>query len=311
MAIIKINDTTSYDNNRLCGPSKTKNKLAYSVAELRTIAKSLNIKPLPKTSIDLCHEIKKKIKAQFGVDIVVTVQGGKAPAIAKVSNAPKSGAKVPSAPKVQFDLTVDCSKKGKDSLYTLAELKAKAKQLGIPIGKLNKEPLCAEIKKKLLAAAGKKNTPVPKPVTPAAIGKKKKTPMPKPVTPAAASASASASASSKAHSPLGYIPQSDFVKIKPGLTFNMNVDCKAKKTVSNPNNYSKKDLQTFAQALGMKLKKNNLESCLAIKERIRELYKKPSPAKYGSPLEPTPTPPVPLSEKELMDAIRKCLNLKN
>jgi hypothetical protein len=302
MAIIKIDNVTQYNTDRLCGPPKTKNKAAYSVAELRAIAKSLSIKPIPKTSIELCQKIKERVKAQFGVDIIVTVQDG-APAAAAAAKKP-SVAKKPKPPSekpaakpigVKFDPSVDCSKKGKDSLYTLAELKAIAKQLGISIAKLNKEPLCEEIKKKLAGApAAPKKTPIaPAPKkTPIAPAPKK--------TPVAA-----------ATSPLGYIPNSDYVKIKPGVTFNMNVDCKAKKTLSNPNNYSKKDLQVYAQALGIKLKKNNLESCLAIKEKIRELYKKPSPLKSGLPLEPTPTPPAPLSEKDLMDAIRKCLNLKN
>lgn len=299
MAIIRIDDASQYDTNRLCGPSKVKNKMAYSIAELRAIAKSLKIKPIPKTSADLCREIQAQLKAKYGVDIIVTVQNGPPPAPPAPLAPPAQPAPLaPPAAAVDFDMAVDCNKKGKGSLYTLEELKIKAKALGIPITKMNKVAICEAIKAKLGGG--------PQPVA--------QQPVFAPPQPVAPQPTPSPPKNVISSSPLGYIANSDFVKIKAGLVFNMNVECGAKKTISNPQNYNKKDLEKFAHALGIKLKKTNTESCNAIKEKIRTLYKKPSavpPSAAALPLQLSPTPTTPLTEEELIAAIRKCLNLKN
>ena len=90
----------------------------------------------------------------------------------------------------------------------------------------------------------------------------------------------------------------------------MDADCTAKKTKSNPQNYNKDDLTKFASKLGIKMKRTNTESCNAIKEKIKEVYTKPI-IQQDTIKSPTPTPKKTLSEQELVDAIRKCLKIKN
>lgn len=181
---------------------------------------------------------------------------------------------------LQFSKTYDCKLKGKNSL-SLDDFKKMAKDLKLSkISGLNKEKLCEKIKQVKFAKSPTK------------------------------SPTKSPAKSPTSKSPLGYVHDSNFVKIGKNLVFNMDVDCDAKKTKSNPQNYNKDDLLKFASELGLKLKKTNSDSCRAIKNRIKELYPKNVPD-GDSVKSLSPTPKKSMGDEELIQAIRKCLKLKN
>lgn len=255
-----------FDLSRKCGARKS--KTTYGKDELVAFAKALGIAPLPKTNKELCEALGKTIKTKFGKDIQM-----------------EGMEKKKKEEKKKIDTAYDCKKKGKGA-YTLEEFKQMAKELGMTVGKLKKEALCEEVKKKLTT-----KTPSPTPKTPSPK------PSPKPKTP-------------PSKSPLGYKHGGSHVKIASGLVFNLDVDCKGKKTKLAPQNYNRDDLLKFAKALDMKLKKTNAESCNAIKQAIVKKFPKPHKA---TPVlkSASPTPTQPVTSKELIQAIKKCLNLKN
>lgn len=302
-----------------CGARKS--KTSYGKDDLIKFAKALNIHPMPSKNVDICNEVVKRLKAMHGshafaapVKKAVTfsqtydcdAKGKNALSVAEMKEVAKSlgikitglnkkelcqkikkkkyGAPSPvaSSPSpVQLSKTYDCKSKGKNSI-NLDKFKKMAKALNITkISGLNKEKLCEKIKKVKFASG---SSPTPKAPTP-------KSP-------------------SSSTSPLGYLHGSNFVRLGKNLVFNMDVNCDAKKTKSSPQNYNKDDLLKFANKLGLKLKKTNGESCRVIKEKIKEIYKKPV-EQQDSIKSLSPTPKKPLSNEQLVDAIRKCLKLKN
>lgn len=291
--VIQLASGVVFDLTKTCGARKS--KTSYGKDELVLFAKTLKIAPLPKTNKDLCEALRKEIKAKFGKDIkleaVAAEKKPKKAAPAAAEKEPKKAAAAAEKPKL--DASYDCKKKGKGA-HTLEEFKKMAKDLHIKVGKLKKEALCEQIKKKAVA----KPTPKPKTPTP-----KPKKPTPKPKTPAAA------------QSPLGYKGPSH-VKIASGLVFNLDVDCKGKKTKATPHNYNRDDLHKFAKALDIKLKKTNVQSCTAIKQQVLQKFPKPAAApatKSPAPVlkSASPTPKEPVTSKQLVEAIKKCLDLKN
>lgn len=321
--LIQVAPGLFFNKTFTCGARKS--KTSYGKEDLVKFAKALNIQPVPSKNVDICHEVVKRLKEIHGshafaapakkqvgfskdydcdakgknalsaADIKVVAKGlgikitGKnkkqlCQEIKKIKYgvSPAGAAAAASPSPVHLSKTYDCKSKGKNSI-SLDKFKKLAKTLNITkISGLNKEKLCEKIKQVKFAAA---------PPTP-----------PKAPTPSKSPASST--------SPLGYVHGSNFVKLGKNLVFNMDVDCDAKKTKSNPQNYNKDDLLKFAGKLGMKLKKTNGESCRAIKDKIKGLYKKPS-QHQDSIKSLTPTPKTPLSDEELVEAIRKCLKLKN
>ena len=295
MSSIQLAPGVIFDLKKTCAARKS--KTSYGKDELLVFAKTLKISPLPKTNTDLCKALHKEIKSKFGKDIKLEQAVEKPKKSAekpkkKTADKPKEAVTKP-----QLDTSYDCKKKGKGA-YTLDEFKKMAKELNVKVGKLKKESLCEELKKKIVP---KPKTPTPKTHTP-----KPKTPTPKPKTPTPKPKTA--------ESPLGYKGPSH-VKVASGLVFNLDVDCKGKKTKATPHNYNRDDLHKFAKALDIKLKKTNTESCSAIKQQILKKFPKPAVAADKSPVavlkSASPTPKEPVTSKQLVEAIKKCLDLKN
>jgi hypothetical protein len=225
---------------------------------------------------------------------------------------------------VQFDTSVNCKEKGKESRYKLTDLKAIGKQLKIPNwNKLNKEELCNAIKAKILGATQPPKPPTPKPPTPRPPTPKPPTPKPrtpkpptpKPPTPKPPTPKPPTPAASSTTTPLGYVKDSDLVKIrgKPNpLVFDMNTDCATGKNSSSK--YKKENYTDFVDALGIKRKRKNSDMCEDIKTEIRKRYSKAVPE---APLPATPSlsssssSKKQLTEAQLIEAIRKCLKLTN